>query len=221
MAGNRKAFEAQVLADCEAVDPGGNTARYYREAFARMSDDDIDAFVKRLAAGTEVLCVFRENGKAPTITRDEKIDLAKEWGVALFERLWVDDGKNPPYLSRHKYLILHLPVRRQAQILDEKISLPKHANTIDELTGQPTGDSKGSSLSNPEAQVLMGFNLDNCIIEFMKLRGGDVTAFRAMNRSIDQTGGASIEALMKLGSEVESTATLRSYLLGMHLNTTL
>ncbi|MCK9234775.1 MAG: hypothetical protein M0R77_00510 [Gammaproteobacteria bacterium] len=221
MAGNRKAFETQVLADCERVDPGGNTAEYYRVAFSQMSDSDIDAFVNRLITGEESLVVFRENGKEPTITRDEKIDIAEEWGIALRERIWIDDGQNPKYLSNKKYLILQLPIRRQAQILDDKKTLPKHSNTIDEITGQATGESKGSTLSNVEAQVILGYDLEKSLLEFMKVRGGDILAFRAMNKSIDATGGASIEALMKIGSEAESVATLRSYLYGMHLNNTL
>lgn len=220
MAGNIKAFKKQILDDTLAMDPSGRTTQFYQKAFERMSDEEVEEFGKRLVRGEETIVVYRENGKKPAITRSQKFQLAKSWGLSIFERIWVNDGVNPTYLSKPRP-ILYCPVRRQAQILDDKKSLPVTSNTIDELTGQAAGESKGSSLSNPELQVMMGFNLDMCVVELMKLRGGDVTAFRAMNKSIDQTGGASIEALMKLGSDAESTATLRSYLLGLHLNTTL
>lgn len=220
MAGNVIAFKNQILEDTRAMDPSGRTTQFYQNAFDKMSEEQIEEFAKRMIRGEETVVVYRENGKKSPISRSDKFKLAKSWGLNIFERVWVDDRVNPVYLSKPRP-ILYCPTRRQAQILDDKKSLPVTSNVIDELTGQAAGDSKGSSLSNPELQVMMGFNLDMCVVELMKLRGGDITAFRAMNKSIDQTGGASIEALMKLGSDAESTATLRSYLLGMHLNTTL
>ena len=55
----------------------------------------------------------------------------------------------------------------------------------------------------------------------VKHRGGDVSGFDAMNKAIDQTGYVYMSELDKLGTTVTSTETLKSFLLGMHLHTTL
>jgi hypothetical protein len=110
------------------------------------------------------------------------------------------------------------PLRRQAQLLVKKISIPEDNKSINDLTGQPssTGKSRGSKISYPETQIMAALNLDNSLIEMLKYRGGDQKGFIAMNKSISQTGGVSLDALSKLGTRVKSTDTLRTFLTCMH-----
>lgn len=68
---------------------------------------------------------------------------------------------------------------------------------------------------------MAALNLTESTKEFLKYRGGDVSGFDAMNKAIDQTGYVYMSELDKLGTTVTSTETLKSFLLGMHLHTTL
>ncbi len=155
------------------------------------------------------------------ISVKRNLELAKKWGHQFFERIWMD-GENgaPPYLSNHKYLIVLLPLKRQSQFLIKKISIPEDSRTIDNMTGQVTGKSKGSKFSYPEMQIVASQGLHKTIAEFMKVRGGDNVAYNAMVKSLTTQGGASLKAVTSMNTVVKSQVTLSAFLTGMHLRNT-
>ncbi|MFO5742335.1 hypothetical protein ACLBPW_30015 [Klebsiella pneumoniae] len=56
----------------------------------------------------------------------------------------------------------------------------------------------------------------------MKLRGGDEKAYNAMNRSIIETGSASVDSIMSTyDTTVQSNKTFACYLKGMMLQNNL
>lgn len=222
MAGNRKAAEAVILEYIEKMIPGSPNTQIYRDRFAAMSDQEFDTFMTQLENEEIFLTIQAPNLSEHKLSIERNLALATELGHEFFERVWMDEGNDiPPYLTNHKYLIVDLPLRRQAQLLTKKISIPKNNNTVDMMTGQPTAGSKGSKISYPELQIMAALGLDNCAVEFMKYRGGDLKGFNAMNTAISKTGGVELEALDKLGTKVKSTQTLTTYLTAMHLANTL
>ena len=222
MAGNRAAAEAVILEYIEKLMPGSPNAQIYRDRFATMSDKEFDDFMGQLEREEVFLTIQAPNLSEHKLSIERNLAIAEELGHQFFERIWMDEGNDiPPYLTNHKYLIVDLPLRRQAQLLTKKISIPKNNNTVDNLTGQPTGASKGSKISYPELQVIAALGLDQCSVELMKYRGGDLKGFNAMNTQISKTGGVELETLDKLGTKVKSTQTLTTYLTAMHLANTL
>lgn len=222
MAGNRKAAEKVILTWIEELLPGSPNTAMYVELFKGMSDKEFDSFMTQLENEEILLAIVAPNMSEHRLSVERNFEVAKKLGHEFFERIWMQEGPDtPPYLTNHKYLVIDLPLRRQAQLLTKKISIPKNNNSIDNLTGQPTGSSKGSKLSYPELQIMAAMGLDNCIVEMMKYRGGDLKGFNAMNKSISETGGVSLTNLDKLGTKVKSTTTLSTYLTSMHLQNTL
>lgn len=224
MLGNRKAATAVILEYIEKLIPGSQNTQIYRDLFAAMDDKQFDDFMKKIESGENRLAVITPNLAKEKITIERNLALARELGHEFFERIWLDGGNEvPPYLSYDKYLIVDLPLRRQAQLLVKKISIPQDNKSIDDLTGQPTagGKSRGSKLSYPEIQIMAALELDQNIIEMIKYRGGDVKGFDAMNNSIAKTGGVSLKSIEALGTKVKSTQTLSTYFTAMHLSNTL
>lgn len=223
MAGNRKAAEQSILNDIDRIAPGGENKQIYVNLFASMNDEQFEEFIISLEQGRRPAVIVPNLPTDPRLklSVERNLQIAEEWGVKLFERLWLDRDDGSKYLTPIPYLIVDLPLRRQAQILVKKISIPEHNNTTDDLTGQAAGASKGSKLSYPEMQILTGMNLVECLTEFMKVRGGDVTAFDASNTSINRTGGFSLREVENLGTTVKSTKTLNVFLTCMHLKNTL
>lgn len=225
MAGNRNAAQQQILADIDLIAPGGENRRIYEELFAQMTDEQFEEMMVAFESGTSRPAVVVPN--LPTDPKNRlniprNLKIAEDWGVKLFERIWMtrDDGTSK-YLSPIPYMIVELPLRRQAQILIKKISIPEHNNTTDDLTGQAAGASKGSKISYPEMQILAGLDLTECLTEFMKVRGGDTIAFDESNTSISRTGSFSLRDVEKLGSNVRSKQTLSTFFTVMHLQNTL
>ena len=218
MAINRAAFIQTVLEGIEAIIPKSPNTEMYKQMFEKMSDEQLDQFVEDLKSRRKLISIIVPNNQKYTLSTKRNIDLAHKWGHNFYQRIWMNPGGDlPKYLTPKKYLVMKLPIKRQAQHLVKKISIPEDNKTIDDLSGQPTGASKGSKISYPEMQILTALNLDNCLIEFLKYRGGDIKGFDAMNASIGRTGGVSLDAIKRLGTKVKSTLTLSTLLTAMHL----
>lgn len=222
MAANRKAAEAVILKYVDKLLPGSENTRLYKDLFAGMSDKQFDEWMGKLEAGEIRLAIIAPNLNEPKLEIERNLALAQELGHQFFERIWIDGSNEvPPYLSPIPYLIVDLPLRRQAQLLVKKRAIPEDTRSVDDFTGQPTGKSKGSKISYPEMQILMALDLPASLTEWLKFRGGDVKGFDAMNRAISETGGVSLNAIAALGTKVKSTQTLSTFLTCAHLENTL
>jgi hypothetical protein len=220
--GKRQATEAFVLKYIEKLMPGSENTQLYRDLFASMDDEQFDQFIQALEKEETTLAVIAPNFGKVKLTVERNLALAQELGHNFFERLWIKpDDNSPAFLTPKEYLVMDLPLRRQAQVLVKKISIPEDNQSVDDLTGQPSGKSEAAKISYPETQVLAALNLDKTLNELLKYRGGDTQGFNAMNDSFSRTGGASQEAIKHLAGGVKSTQTLHTILLAMHLSNTL
>lgn len=216
--GNRAAAESVIIENIGKLLPGSPNPELYRDMFASMDDEQFEQFINGLDNGSIKLALITPIMNEQALDVQRNLDLAKELGHEFFERVWMDGKEgSAPYLSPVPYLVVDLPLRRQAQLLVTKISIPEHNRSVDNLTGQPTGDSKGSKISYPEVQILAALGLDKTLIEFIKFRGGDTQGFNAMNESIAKSGGVSQDAIASLGTKVKAGEALRVYLTAMHL----
>jgi hypothetical protein len=221
MSGNRKAFEAEVIKWVAKI-AGEDNKKLYEDLFSGMDDKEFDQFVLDLETGKKKLAVISPNFSKNKISVEKNLKVAKELGYDFFKRVWIP-AKNgvPAYLTPMKYMVVTLPIRRQAQLLDKKISIPEDNNSVDNMTGQPTGKSKGSKVSYPEVQVLAAMNMEHSLHELMKFRGGDAKGFNAMNTIISRTGEVSQKHIEPYSGVVKSTHSLKVMLTGMHLKNTL
>lgn len=224
MSVNRKAAEAETLAIIEAIIPNTPNTKLYQDMFEKMNDEQFNRWIESIADGSVHLAIIvPEECDKPGLSVERNLDLAETWGYNFFEKVWLDPQNGAPaFLSNDKYLIIHLPLKRQSQFLQKKITIPEDNRSIDTFTGQPTGKSKGAKISWPELQILGSLGeFDNTIYEFFNLRGGDLQGFNAMNHMIAQTGGVSTTAISSLGTKVKAVETLSTLLTSMHLTTTL
>ena len=219
---NRVAMQSFIIKYVEKILPGAGNKQAYENLFASMNDEEFDSWTKKLDQGEIRLCILAPNQSPKKLDVQNNFNIGRELGHNFFERIWMD-GKagSPQYLSNPNYLIVDLPLRRQAQLQIKKITIPENISTVDNLTGQPVGASKGSKISYPELQILASKGLDAITTEFIKFRGGDQQGFNAMNDSIARTGSVFQGSIEGLASGVESTKTLKTYLTSMHLQNTL
>ncbi len=219
---NRKAAETLILDTLAKIDDNGPNRGIWAKKFSTMSDEAFEEFINALDSGEQTLHMFVPNQSQHGVDALRNIKIAKELGHDFFERLWLTDERTgKTFLTPKKYLVIDMIVRRQEQTLEKKISIPDHNRTIDDMTGQPTGDSKGSAISFPEFQILTSKDLDRSIEELFKVRGGDEKAFREQNRLILQTGEGSLDTLKQTPTRVRSTESLKCILLAMHMGNSL
>ncbi len=219
---NRKAATEFILKYIEKLLPGSENTAVYEKTLNEMSDSEFKRFIDDLESGETTLSLVCPNLGKQKLSVKRNLALGKELGLEFFQRLWLTNHvTGVTYLTPLKYLVVDLPVRRQAQLLVKKISIPEDNRHVDDLTGQATGASKGSKLSFPELQMLHAQGMDASIEELIKFRGGDARAFNAMNRQIIETGDVSLDSIRGAGTKVKATDTLSTYLTAMHIGNNL
>lgn len=211
-----------ILTYIRKITGGDENVKIYQDLFASMSNKDFEEFMKGIESGETRLAVVCPNFSKQKLSTERNLAIAKELGHKFFQRIWFQGDENTPtYLSPIPYLVVDLPLRRQAQLLVKKISIPETNSSVDDLTGQPTGKSRGSKISYPETQVMAAMGLDNSLVEMIKYRGGDTKGFQAMNTYISRMGNVSLDSIKHLAGGVEATKTLQIYLNCLHLSNTL
>lgn len=200
----------------EKVFPGHASNKLVRGYMEQLSEEAFEQLMERAEKGDWAIPFYAPNLSDSEINKTQVLALSDEVGVKINERIViVDDETGEEQLTPIEYPVVLLPMRRAIQHLEKKRSVAEDNSTVDHLTGQVTGDSKSSSLSVPESLALEGRGFNHALIELLKVRGGDDTALRAMEKSIDETGGASLGPLVALGSKPKVNETLAAYLFAM------
>jgi hypothetical protein len=222
MAGNRKAFTDTVVKWISEIIPKSPYIQVIREQLEGLSDTEFENYVKYLEDNDDAVPIIVPNLSDVKISVERNLEIAKRLGYDFFQHLYLTDPVTMlTYRTPKKYLVLRLPCRRQQQMLEEKISIPDSNRKVDDLTGQPSGASKGASMTFPEIQLLRSQGAYRSLEELIKYRGGDTKGFQGMNRHVMETGGVSLDQLSKTPTTVKSTDTLRTYLTALHLANTL
>lgn len=219
----RKQVQELILKYISKLVTGDENVKLYQHLFNSMNDTQFHKFMEDLRDGNKFLSVIIPNGNNKIkVDVNNNIKLAKELGFDFFQRLYIKNNPDiPDHLTPNKYMLLKLPVRRAAQIVSKKISIPTDNKSVDNLTGQVTGKSKGAMLTNPELQILLGLGLKDSIKELMKMRGGDAGEATAMNNMLFSQGHVSQKAAEDYSTEVKSKKTLKAYFNGMGIKSTL
>ncbi len=200
-----------------------------RDYFNGLTDAQFEAVMRSYlprseeeSTEQEIIPYFAANFQGSKITLENNFRIAEEIGHQFYQRIWMEDSETGvEFLTPNAHLQVDLTCRRQAQLQSKKASIPQDAKTIDDLSGQVTGESKGSKLSFPELQANASQNLEFGILEKIKIRGGDETAYREFERLMIEQGRVSQSEVMNLGSKVKSTKTVSNLLRGMLLGTNL
>lgn len=184
---------AQIVKMLGEFDGYNDSVKETESMLNNLTDKEFHDFMVKLREGKEYLPYILPTMGSAKITVDKNLKIAKKYGVELFQQLWLtDSATGEVYLTPKKYLVFHLPFRRQQQHLLKKISIPDSSNVVNEMTGQVTGPSKGSSLSFPEMQILYSQGMYESIRELFKFRGGDENNHRTLLRNILSSGDASM-----------------------------
>ena len=217
----RKKVQDYVLKAMKLLDPHTSVnTEYWKNKFDSMSDKDFDNFMHNLREGKENIHMYVPPFKVK-LQNKELINAAHALGVKLMHRLWMRDAHTGiKYLTPEEYMVLQLPVRRQQQFLDEKLSVPDNDKTIDGLTGQVAGDSKSCSFTTPEIQIFHARNLDTTIFEMANVRGGNINNYAEFKRSLEETGEVSLNQLDPM-NRTRVAVIGQVFLTAMHLDVNL
>ena len=211
---------AETKSWLDDIDKSGRSTQFMMEAFDTMSPQAFEEWIQRLEAEQDYVGVIMQFNDNKSVTYENNIKVAKKRGVPIFQRHWyVDPSTGQEVLCPVARPIYMLPVRRQIETIDYKISYSSSNMKVDAHTGQVIGDSQASRISYPELMVVYSKELNYSLIEFMKYRGGDVKGRVEFNNLLRNTGDVAMENLLRTKTTVKSSETLQIYFLAMHWQT--
>lgn len=216
---NRKKAETFVLKFIDAIDPGNKNVDIYRKRFEEMSDKEFEALVESFASGKDTLAYTHPNLNKTKITVSRNVKLAKQLGYDMFDYCYLTDPDiGVTARTVNKCLITNMYIRRQAQTLEHKNSVPTDDRHLDQMTDQPTGPSKGASITAPELPVGYSQNWNAVLTEIVNYRGGNNRAYQISKQLAIRTGEISQETIKQFPSANKIISTLSSTFLAAHID---
>ena len=183
----------------------------YQKLFKGMSDAEFNEFMIALKDNKTQISVILPN-HITKFTTNDAMAFAKKRNVKIFSRVrFCDPHTGREYLTKYEMMILTLPVRRLSQYLFHKISLPDGDSHTNPVTGQVIPPDKGAALSAIETSVLASKGLTTSIVELLRIRAGDMAAYRAMKYTIEENGKVSLKDIPMTGRP-RSSITVSRYL---------
>lgn len=220
--GNREAATKEILAFIDSFAPGSPNVGIMEDFLGRKTDKEFKDYMDELASGKSIIPFYFPNNCGFLLRLETVLGMAERMGYEFFQYLdLTDPDLGIVYRTPIKHLVVDLPSRRQVQMLVKKMSVPENNSVVDERSGQPAHESKGASISNPEARQLDAKQHYSLLYELMKVRGGDAKSNAIIERSIIETGSASQHLVEDLHSRPKAIDTLKVYLTGMGLRNTL
>lgn len=219
---NKEAGLKILLWGLNLIDPTGDSSKLYRERINEMSDEEYAKWIDAVDKKQDFVSVLYTNLSKSPITTKNNLAIAPKMGVRFFQKLeMTDKNTGVRFVTNETYLVMWGRFRKQIQMITDKMSVADNNKVLDDLTDQPTGDSKGSGNSYPELLVSVAQGHNKSIVELMKYRGGDKRGFDAMNRMLMETGTCNLAALTPVEGRAKSTVTVSTFLKAMHLNNAL
>ena len=208
-----------IVKQLEKLAPKNDGIKMVADHLNSLSEKDFKAYMEKARDGEWAVPLYAPNLSENEVFKGQALKVAEELGLDLFHHLKLTDPQTgEEFTTPLKYLVLPMPVRRQEQHLIKKKSLPPDDRVVDHLSGQATGDSKGSSISMPELLVLNSKGFENSLVEMIKVRGGDAAAFRHMNKSMVEQGSYSLKPIEEAGTNTKANETFAAILFAMHLD---
>lgn len=219
---NRKEIEKEILWFAKQFTLGGGNHQVYTNLFANMSDEHFKQFWNSICDEGFIPMYVDNYDPKEVVDYDNIVRLAKELDIPLEQPVIITDPDSGlKHTTPETGIVGMAEVRKQRQILAKKFGASKHDYSKEDLTGQPTGDSKAGGISNPELQVLLSLNLPKVAKELADVRGGDSGAYNAYKNDILTTGTTTVQSALQRGSGVKSLQTahflLRARLLDNNL----
>lgn len=210
----RKAVEDKIVKYISAINK--SNAKKYKDMFASMNDKAFDDWMYDLRNKDTVLDIEIPN-MIEKVNIDDLIKVSEQLGIELFTRLKLWDVPTQTYYrTTKKYLMLQLPMVAMAQTVDHKLSVPESDSKIDHLSGQVMKPDQANSISQVEVQSLYARGLQSTILELIKYRGGDVSAYAEYKRSAEELGMCMLKA--DSNSITRSVVVLDVFFAGMQLS---
>lgn len=219
--GNRKKAQEYILKAVKDADPTNRTFEKLSEVFKEMSDEQFHQMYLQIKEGKAYFPLLMDNHTGRIMDNGKALDLCDSYGIKIFQRIWYKSpATGVEMLSNHPVPVIHLPIRRQIETLQNKASYQENYDSTDQLTGQST--DAASALTQPETLVLLSKGMGDVAVEHLKYRGGDIAGGREFDRRLIERGEVSTtELYQEVQTPTRVVESADIFLTGAHYETNL
>jgi hypothetical protein len=211
----RASFENKVYTLMQELDPSGYNVKTYKEYFSSLTDGQLKTFCYFLYKKEDFNLFFEvgllDKKNAPSlkkiknIAEKRKVDLV-EYVSFPYKR---PDNPDDAPISTTKIPVIHAVIRPLQQLLDKKNNIVSNTDSTNSLTGQVTGDSKASSLSNMQTISLITSNQIKPVKEMLGPRSDEGPAKLKMLHMIENNGDYDLDDVPLHTQDKQATETMR------------
>jgi hypothetical protein len=216
----RYSFEKKVIDLMNELDPSRYNEKIYIDYFATLTDDQFKTFVYNLYMKEDFNLFFElgllDKKNNPSLKKIKNI--AQKRGVELMEYVEFpfkrpDHPEDAP-ISATKIPVIYTVIRPLQQLLDKKNSMSSNIETINSLTGQVTGSSKASTVSNMQTISLITSNQVKPVKEMHGPRSDDMVSKVKMIERIESDGEYDVDDITIYPKDKQALETMRVMLVG-------
>lgn len=211
MNAQRKKAEALICKFFDAADPTKANSNFYKELFAKMSDQQFMKFCeRRLPFRMQTTAFERE------LNPDKCIKALKAINVPVLEEVSFPsiytNSDGVPVTNANEAMVGYLNLKRLKQMATKKSAHATNIDTRNPKTGQLVGEKGVESDRELESLVLQ--NMDATIKEMTRSKADDMEAKNKMYNQINTTGQVSLKDLESDKSSQVARNTVDVYLIG-------
>lgn len=215
----RKKVENKIIKYFNALDKTGINTKYYKELFAKMSDNQ---FIEWMKKPFPIRFQMRTGTTNPTMTDIE--NSLKAINVPLTEKIYMpylyrDKDGNP--VASQECTVVYMHLKKVVQFITHKNKWASSISNRDIKTGRLVGADKGAITSDREFESMASWGLTNTMEEFANSRADDMEAKNLMYNQISTTGMFRLKDLPRTRDSQLSKNLFNTYLIGAHINSNL
>lgn len=216
MNAKRKQAEMLIIKGFEAIDSTGKNANFFKEMFAKMSDEQFMNFCKRRYPFRLQQSVFKVE-----ITYDSVLKALKTINVPAMETVTLPkvytDSENGPVMSNYKALVIYCSLKKLKQFVTKKSGYNIDINKRNPKTGAIIDNGKGVE-SDRELETLAIQGMEKCMEEFSRAKADDMEAKNKMYTQINTSGQVYLKDIKSSNpSSQVSRSTVDVYLIASGL----
>lgn len=219
MTKQRKEAEELIYKVLDAADTTHTNSDYYKQIFAKMSDEDFMKFCKRRLPFRFHIKAFNVEPKMSDIVSAFKVLKKPLLEKVKLPYVYVNSKGEP--VESSECMVIYIHIKRMKQMLTKKNHVSINTEKRDMKTGLLVSDDKGGKETDREFESLAVMGLDYTMDEFSRPKADSIEAMTQMSNTILTQGYVSEKDIVVTKNDSLGKNMLNVYLLGAHIQSNL